>query len=81
MAMRVLGERLAQNDPFKLLATGIPGASEEMGLHTLIVAGLNADGRQDFVILDRRVMKESGDRGNGTELLDRSCSLATARAP
>ncbi len=81
MAMRVPGERLGSSDPFKLLASGVPGAQGGMGLHTLIVAGVEVEGRPEFVILDRQVTKEVGDRGNGTELLDRACGLAETTAP
>ncbi len=81
MAMRVSGERLGNDDPFKLLAAGLPGARGRMGLHTLVIAGLDVDGQPEFVILDREVNKEAGDRGNGTELLDRTCGVASAVAP
>jgi len=80
-ALRISGEQLGSNNPSKLLASGVPGASGEMGLHTLIVAGTVAGGQPGFVLLDRRVTKEEGDRGNGTELLDRACGVATEQAP
>lgn len=80
-ALRISGEQLGSNDPFKLLASGVAGASGDMGLHTLIVTRTVADGQPGFVLLDRRVTKEEGDRGNGTELLDRACGVATEKAP
>lgn len=80
-ALRISGKQLGSNDPFKLLARGLPGASGEMGLHTLIVTGGVVDGQPGFLLLDRRVTKEEGDRGNGTELLDRACGVATEQAP
>lgn len=76
MAMRVPGQVLGPHDPIKLLATGIPGAAGEMGQHTLVVVGPGADGAPYFTLLDRKVTDEGGDRGNGTELLDRACTLA-----
>ena len=79
--MHVPGERLGSSNPFKLLADGVPGARGSMGLHTLIVAGMEVEGRPGFVILDREVTRETGDRGNGTELLDRACNVASAVAP
>lgn len=78
--MHVSGERLGSSNPFKLLADGVPGARGGMGLHTLIVAGMEVEGRPGFVILGREVIRETGDRGNGTELLDRACNVASTVA-
>jgi len=78
LALRITKGGLEASDPFKLLAEGVPGARADMGLHTLILAGTTLAGQPDFVLLDRRVVKEVGDRGNGTELLDRTCGLTPA---
>ncbi len=40
-AMWIAGEHLGDNNPFKLLADGVPGARQNMGDYTLIVIGLN----------------------------------------
>ena len=53
---RVMGETLAGQDPFKLLAQGIPGADADMALYTIVVAGMDFDdGKPGFVILADRV--------------------------
>jgi CDP-diacylglycerol pyrophosphatase len=69
-AIRVMGNTLAEHDPFKLLAEGVPDARADMGQHTLVVAGMSFAGEQaGFVILADRV--EGGSR-----LQDHSCALA-----
>lgn len=78
MAMRVAGEQLGANDPFKLLADGVPGAREAMGMHTLIVVGATFADGPGFILLDRHV--EGSDTGHGTELQDRRCQAAAAGA-
>jgi len=44
------------------------------------VTGAVVDLQPGFLLLDRRVTKEEGNRGNGTELLDRACVVATEQA-
>ena len=78
MAMRVAGEQLGANDPFKLLADGMPGARAAMGMHTLIVIGTTFADGPGFVLLDRHV--QGDDTGHGTELQDRTCQIAAAGA-
>lgn len=69
-AMRVMGTTLARNNPFKLLAEGVPGARADMGQRTLVVAGMSFAGEQSgFVILADRV-------DGGSRLQDHSCALA-----
>lgn len=75
-ALRVMGTTLAGHDPFKLLARGIPGARDDMGWYTLVVAGLEFGGNPGFVILENRADLARGDRGNGEELQDHACALA-----
>lgn len=80
LAMWVPGERLGSSNPFRLLAEGVPGAAQDMGNRTLVVVGLTrADGRPGFVILTTRLNTQTSDLANGEELLDHSCSIATAR--
>ena len=77
VAMRVLGEDLGPANPFVLLADGIPGAREEMGRYTLILAGATfAEGGPGFVLLADRADPAAGDRGWGEGLLDHACALA-----
>lgn len=76
-ARRVMGETLAGQDPFKLLAQGIPGADADMALYTIVVAGMDFDdGKPGFVILAHRADLTSGDVGSGEELQDHACALA-----
>lgn len=78
VAMRVTGEQLGANDPFKLLADGVPGARDAMGMHTLIVVGATFADGPGFVLLDRHV--QGDDTGHGTELQDRTCQVAAEGA-
>ncbi len=76
-AMRVTGATLAGHNPFKLLARGIPGASAQMGRHTLVVVGMLFAGRMPgFVILDNRADRAHGDDASGENLQDHACALA-----
>ncbi len=76
-AMRVIARSLAGHNPFKLLARGIPGASADMGHHTLVVVGMRFDGRvPGFVILDDHADPAQGDYAGGEELQDHDCALA-----
>jgi CDP-diacylglycerol pyrophosphatase len=75
-ALRIMGTTLAGHDPFKLLAQGIAGARADMGAYTLVVAGMQFEGRPGFVILADRADLARGDRGSGEELQDHACALA-----
>jgi CDP-diacylglycerol pyrophosphatase len=76
-AIWVPGENLGPNNPFRLLADGLPGAARDMGNRTLVVIGLTRpDGTKGFVILSDRVQKETGDLANGEVLLDHHCGIA-----
>ena len=75
-AMRITGETLAGQNPFKLLARGVPGARADMGRHTLVVVGmLFAGDVPGFILLDDRADRARGDRGSGEELQDHACAL------
>jgi CDP-diacylglycerol pyrophosphatase len=77
MAMWVSGEQLGSNNPFKLLADGVPGAVQDMGNRTLAVIGsTRANGAVGFVILEDEVNRQSGDLAIGEELLDHTCRVA-----
>jgi CDP-diacylglycerol pyrophosphatase len=80
-AMWVDGENLGANNPFRLLAKGLPGAAQDMGDRTLVVVGATrARGAMGFVILEDQVDENNHDSANGEELLDHGCSIATAAA-
>ena len=77
MAMWVAGELLGPNNPFTLLAEGLPDAPRDMADRTLVVTGLTrADGNAGFVILTDLVNRQRGDLAFGEELLDPACRLA-----
>lgn len=70
MAMKVEGEELREN-PFKLLADGLPGARENMGSQTIVVVGEKfADGKPGFVILADHFDSTKNDWAHGEDLLD-----------
>jgi CDP-diacylglycerol pyrophosphatase len=79
MAMWVTGEHLGPQNPFRLLAEGLPDATRNMGNRTLVVVGLTRmDGTKGFVILTDEVNERSGDLANGEDLLDHACIIAAA---
>jgi CDP-diacylglycerol pyrophosphatase len=73
-ARRLDGPDLA-DDPFLLLADGLPGARQEMGAWTLVLIGAAGDdGRQGFYLLADRAEPETGAAASGEVLQDHSCS-------
>jgi CDP-diacylglycerol pyrophosphatase len=78
-AMRIMGMSLERQNPFKLLATGEPGASADMGRHTLVVAGESfAGGAPGFILLDGLADPAHGNMGSGEYLQDHNCAVAKA---
>ena len=75
-AMRVMGPTLAEQNPFKLLVQGVPGARADMQLRTLVVAGMRFEGdAPGFVILQDRADLVHLNFGAGARLLDHDCAL------
>jgi CDP-diacylglycerol pyrophosphatase len=71
---------LAIHDPFKLLASGMESAAQNMGLETLVVVGVMfAPGQNGFVLLASQADPALGNLAHGVSLLDHSCALATAK--
>jgi CDP-diacylglycerol pyrophosphatase len=69
-ALRVMGEDLGAVNPFGLLAHRLPGAGREMGIYTLMVAGMQFKEGPGFIVL-------AGKDVPGAELfLDSTCALA-----
>jgi CDP-diacylglycerol pyrophosphatase len=69
LARRIGSATLGDQDPFKLLAAGLPGAAAAMGDYSLLVAGMTFRSGPGFAVL--------AGTGPGTErLLDSTCSLA-----
>jgi len=68
--MRVMSEDLEQANPFELLAQRMPGAREDMGAYTLMVAGMQFKDGPGFALL-------TGQNVPGAEsLLDSTCAIA-----
>jgi CDP-diacylglycerol pyrophosphatase len=63
-------------DPFALLAAGVPGARSDMGRYTLVVTAIEFGAAPGFVVLAHRADPAFGDRGSGEELQDHACALA-----
>ena len=75
MTMKFATDSLDGSNPFKLLAAGVPGAKDEMGLETLVVVGsVFRDGKRGFYLLSSR--HAAGVRAHGEDLLDPSCGVA-----
>lgn len=74
--MRVDSPTLATANPFFLLQK-LPGASDNMGLHTLVVTGATWDhgSKSGFYILDDYAHDTDAgpDGGHGEDLLDENC--------
>lgn len=70
------GEDLGANDPFKLLAQGVPSAAADMAGETLVVIGARrSDGAPGFVLLSRHAVPAVGDGAAGEELMDHGCAV------
>jgi CDP-diacylglycerol pyrophosphatase len=77
VAMWLSGENLDSNNPFQLLASGLPGASADMGNYTLVVIGMTrASGAKGFALLADHADKQHDNSAGGEELLDDSCRIA-----
>jgi len=69
-ALRVMGEDVGTVNPFGLLAHRLPGAGQEMGTYTLMVAGMQFKEGPGFIVL-------AGKDVPGAELfLDSTCAVA-----
>jgi CDP-diacylglycerol pyrophosphatase len=78
VARRLAAADLAKQNPFGLLACGVPGTRQNMARETLVVAGVTfAPGNPGFVLLAARADPAKGRYAHGDALLDRSCALAT----
>lgn len=76
IARRVLGDDLAQVNPFRLVADAAPDAAEHMGDYTLFVAGATFAGWPGFILLADRADPLHGDLGSSETLQDHGCALA-----
>lgn len=68
-ALRIDGEALGTLDPFKRVAADLPGARDDMGAYTLLLAGRRFPEGPGFILL-------AADSAPGSEtLLDSTCAL------
>jgi len=51
-ALWIAGAELKERNPFRLLADSLPHPAEEMGAHTLVLAGAERSGQPGFILLD-----------------------------
>ena len=79
-AMRLAQTSLTGVNPFVLLADGVPGARDDMGLFTLVVVGDSYQGKNGFVLLAGRANLATRNWGSGEELQDHACAAATVAA-
>jgi CDP-diacylglycerol pyrophosphatase len=78
LARRLVTSDLTSVNPFQLLADGVPRAAHDMGAEILVVVGAAfSDGQDGFYLLSDHADGAPGDRGNGEELQDHSCAVAT----
>ncbi len=73
-ARRLNSDDLADAAPFRLLADGVEGARDHMGLETLVAVGATFGGRPGFVLLADRAELTAG--GHGEDLQDHDCKVA-----
>jgi CDP-diacylglycerol pyrophosphatase len=75
LAMRVENESLAQVDPFKLLARGLPSNTFTIGRQTLAVIGATfRNGRSGFYVLTNDTRASPRDTAKAEALLDDKCA-------
>ena len=76
-ARRLDSPDLSDISPFRLLADGVDGAKDRMGLWTLVAIGATfAGGQPGFILLADDA--ETGG-GHGQDLQDRECAIATVK--
>ena len=79
-ARRLAAANLANENPFKLLADGLPSAAQDMGQETLAVVGVSfAPGENGFVLLAAKASAAPGRGAHAEHLLDHSCAVAAEK--
>jgi CDP-diacylglycerol pyrophosphatase len=73
-ARRLDSADLSDAAPFRLLADGVKGAREQMGLETLAAVGATFAGEPGFVLLADRAGDGAG--GHAEDLQDHDCAIA-----
>ena len=76
-ARRLDSPDLSDVSPFRLLADGVDGAKDRMGLWTLVAIGATFSGGQPGFIL----LADDGETGggHGQDLQDKECAIATVK--
>jgi len=75
-AMRILGDDLSAQNPFRLLADSDPAISADMGRQTLaVIAATFADGKNGFVLLNDKANIVALDLASSSNLLDQDCAV------
>jgi CDP-diacylglycerol pyrophosphatase len=80
-ALRLAQPELDAVNPFVSLADDLRPRHEDMGAETLVVAGMNWDGKPGFVFLAHRADLAAGDIASGEELQDHDCAVAATAPP
>ena len=73
-ARRLESSDLTDASPFRLLADGLPGAKEEMGLWSLAAVGATFFGQPGFILLADHAELAAG--GHAEDLQDHDCQIA-----
>ncbi len=73
-ARRLDSADLSDAAPFRLLAEGVEGAMDHMGLETLVAVGATFGGKPGFVLLADHAELAAG--GHGEDLQDHDCAVA-----
>ncbi len=74
-ARRILGPDLGDNNPFKLLAEGLPAAGRQMDRRTLVLTGATFDDDgEGFILLTDSADPGWAHRASGEELQDHRCA-------
>ena len=69
--------QLETTNPFKWLASAMPGARGDMGAWTLaVIGGADRNGRPGFYLLTDRADPAAGDPGSAEDLQDHDCAVA-----
>ncbi|WP_413990453.1 CDP-diacylglycerol diphosphatase [Labrys okinawensis] len=72
--LRLVEDSLANTNPFRLVAQGLPGASGHMGLMTIVVVGATfPNGQEGFYVLASQA--GSAMNAHGEDLIDPECRV------
>ena len=80
-AMRLYGDDLSAQDPFKLLAGESDKVRESMGSQTLAAIGWDFHGRPGFILLAATGGVPTNPQGASEDLLDHDCQVLSEASP